>query len=137
MTSPQYVKELTSVYEEMYNPPGNEKVLEEKSEEHDFDIPKWARVLHKHKQEEDNKRPPHTAHVEQEVDAEEDENENTGVGSGLVNKYLDALELKNQSTDHQAQEYLKTIIDIVPTAVGGVNIHKIIKDAFIAGTKAR
>ncbi len=137
MTSPQYVNELSSVYTQMYNPTSPEKVLEEKSEDHDYDIPKWARVLHKHKQEKERKQGPHVVHVEPEEDAhEEDENEGVGVGSDFVGKYLDALEVKNQSVDHRAQQYLETIIDEVPTAVGGVNIHRVIKDAFIAGTKA-
>ena len=42
-----------------------------------------------------------------------------------------------ENVDHRAQKYLETIINEVPTAVGGVNIHRVIKDAFIAGTKAR
>jgi len=138
MTSPQYVNDLSTVYTQMYNSPNEEKVLEEKSKDHDYDIPKWARVLHKHKQEERRKQGPRTVHVEPQEDAwEEDENEDVGVGSDFVGKYLDALEVKNQSGDHRAQQYLETIIDEVPTAVSGKNIHRIIKDAFIAGTKAR
>jgi len=135
MTSPQYVNDLSSVYTQMYNT--SEKVLEEKSKDHDYDIPKWARTLAQHKEKEKLKQGPHVVHVEPEEDAhEEDENEGVGVGSDFVGKYLDALEVKNQSADHRAQQYLETIIDEVPTAVGGVNIHRIIKDAFIAGTKA-
>jgi len=130
MTDPLYVRDLNQIYTEMYTPSSKEKVLEEK--DHDYDIPKWARVLHKHKQEEGRSQPPHLAHQEPEADAEEDENEDVGVG-----KYLDGLEAKNQSADHQAQQYLETIIDEVPTAVGGVNIHTVIKKAFIAGTNAK
>ena len=71
MTSPQYVNDLSSVYTQMYNPTAPEKVLEEKSKDHDYDIPKWARVLHKHKQEEELKQGPHVVHVEPEEDAHE------------------------------------------------------------------
>jgi len=52
MTSPQYVNDLSSVYTQMYNPPAPEKVLEEKSKDHDYDIPKWARTLALHKEKE-------------------------------------------------------------------------------------
>jgi hypothetical protein len=136
MTSPQYVNDLSSVYTQMYN--SSEEVLEEKkSKDHNYDIPKWARTLALHKEKEKLKQGPYTVHVEPEEDAwEEEENGGVGVGSDFVGKYLDALEVKNQSADHRAQQYLETIIDEVPTAVGGVNIHRVIKDAFIAGTKA-
>jgi len=137
MTSPQYVNDLSSVYTQMYNPPAPEKVLEEKSKDHDYDIPKWARTLALHKEKEKLKQGPHVAHIEPEEDAhEEDENEGVGVGSDFVGKYLDALEVKNQSADHRAQQYLETIKGQVPAVANGVNIHTVIKDAFIAGTKA-
>ena len=141
MTDPRYVNKLSEIYTEMYVPSGKERPLTEKhscDEEHDYDIPKWKRLLNKHAQGEKFKRPPHVAHVEPREDADEsEENQDVGVGSDFMNKYLDGLEARNQSGDYQAQEYLESIIDDVPTAVGGVNIHRVIKDAFIAGTKAR
>ena len=51
MTNPQYVNNLSDIYTEMYNPSGKEKPLVEKhssDEEHDYDIPKWKRLLNKH-----------------------------------------------------------------------------------------
>jgi hypothetical protein len=143
MTRPQYVTDLSNVYTDMYNPPGKERPLMEKhscDEEHDYDIPKWKRLLNQHAKEEESRRAPHATQSHPREDASEDEehpNRDVGVGSDFANQYIDALELRNQSTGHQAQQYLETIIDDVPTAVGGVNIHSIIKDAFIAGTKAR
>jgi|TARA_R110000824_G_scaffold50667_2_gene141374 hypothetical protein len=96
MTSPQYVSEIGSVYTQMYNPPVCETVLEEKSKDqsndHDYDIPKWARILHKHKQEEARKRPPHAAHVEPREDAnEEEENEESDSKYSLVIKLVQEI----------------------------------------------
>ena len=149
MTRPQYITDLSNVYTEMYHPAGRERPLTEQQvkdihgqeEEHDYDIPKWKKLLNQHAEGERFKRPPHSAHHEAPVKVEE-ENEDIGVGSDLVGDYLDALEKKNilDDLDHGggdlAQEYLKTVIDKIPTAVGGVNIHSEIKKAFIAGTKA-
>ena len=141
MTSPRYVNDIGNVYAQMYNLPDGERVLEEKSKDDDYDIPKWARILHKHKQEEDRKQPPYTAHVEPEIEPEEDENENIRTGDNLANTYV---ELRNQAkvtelkiVEDQAQEYLKTVMDEVPGVVGGVNLHTEIKKAFIAGTNAK
>ena len=139
MTRPQYVRDISDVYIEMYNPPGNERPLTEKqmnNDEHDYDIPEWKRLLYKHAQKEDRKRPPHAAHAEPSVDAEEDENENIGVGSDFMASFLDDKEAQNREVDDSAQEYLKTIIDDIPTAVGGINIHKVVKDAFTAGARS-
>ena len=86
MTNPQYVNDIGSVYAQMYNP-ASEKVLEEKSKDHDYDIPKWARILHKHKQEEEFKQGPHCAHEDGHVDAEEENEEND-----LVRRYHDAVQ---------------------------------------------
>ena len=77
MTAPQYVNEISDVYAEMYKPKSTESVLEEKkSKDHDYDIPRWARILHKHKQEEKFKQGPHCAHDSGHVDAEEESEEN-------------------------------------------------------------
>ena len=141
MTDPRYVNNLSEIYTEMYRPAGKERPLTEKhscDEEHDYDMPRWKRLLNQHAQKEKFHRGPRAPHHEPREDADEsEENQDVGVGSDFMNKYLDGLEAKNQSADHQAQEYLESIIDDVPTAVGGVNIHRVIKDAFIAGTKAR
>jgi len=139
MTRPQYVRDLSDVYTEMYYPSGNERPLTEKqmnNDEHDYDIPEWKRLLHKHAQKEERKRPPHAAHVEPSVDAEEDENENIGVGSDFMTAFLDDKEAQNRELEHTAQDYLITIIDDIPTAVGGINLHRVVKDAFIAGVRS-
>jgi len=76
MTAPQYVNEISDVYAEMYNPPGNDRLLTEKEvndDKHDYDIPKWKRLLNQHAQAEKSKRPPHAAHVEPREDASEEE----------------------------------------------------------------
>jgi hypothetical protein len=140
MTNPQYVNNLAEIYTEMYNPSGRERPLtEDHNKDHDYDIPKWKRLLNQAAQKEKFHRGPRAAHREEPVSVEEEEhpNQDVGVGSDFMDKYLDGLEARNQSAGHQAQQYLETIIDNVPTAVGGVNIHSIIKDAFIAGTKAK
>ena len=148
MTSPQYVNDLSDVYTRMYNPPCHERPLNERFEpshhtnrevEEDED-PNWKKVLRKHAKKQKRHMGPTIADVSRDdiPDAEEsEENQDVGVGSDIMGRYLDVLELKNQSADHRAQQYLETIIDDVPTAVGGKNIHRIIKDAFVAGTKAR
>ena len=148
MTGPQYVNDLSDVYTRMYNHPGDERPLNERFEpsrhtnrevEEDGD-PNWKKVLRKHAKKQKRHMGPTVADVPRDniPDAEEsEENQDVGVGSDIMGRYLDALELKNQSADHQAQQYLETIIGDVPTAAGGKNIHRIIKDAFIAGTKAR
>jgi hypothetical protein len=139
MTDPRYVNNLADIYTEMYDPSGRERPLTEAhSEDHDYDMPRWKRLLNQHAQKEKFHRGQHPAVIEPREDPDEsEENQDVGVGSDFMNKYLDGLEARNQSGDHQAQEYLESIIDDVPTAVGGVNIHRVIKDAFIAGTKAR
>ena len=143
MIKPQYVRDISDVYTKMYNHPGEEKplVLQEKSPDVEDveETPSWKKILRGAAKKQNRKEPPYATQVEPHEDATEEEehsNQDVGVGSEFVGKYLDALELKNQSADHQAQEYLESVIDDVPTAVGGVNIHRVIKDAFIAGTKA-
>ena len=143
MTRPQYVREISDAYAGMYNAPTREQVVEEKSKDHDYDdIPEWKRRLNKLKQEEDRKRPPHTAHVEPAADAEEDENEDIGVGSDFMGAFLDAKEKKNREVDDAAQEYLRSVIndpdmENLPAAAGGVSIYSVIKDAFNAGAGRR
>ena len=139
MTRPQYVRDLSDVYTEMYYPSGNERPLTEKQmndDDHDYDIPEWKRLLHKHAQKEEHKRPPHAAYVEPSVDTEEDENENIGVGSEFMTAFLDDKEAQNREVDDAAQEYLKTIIDDIPAAVGGINLHSVVRDAFTAGARS-
>ena len=149
MIRPQYVTDLSNVYTEMYHPSGRERPLTEKQindDDHDYDIPKWKRLLNQHAKEEELKRPPHAAHADPGEDASEEEelpNQDVGVGSDVMGDYLDALEMQKQlvgdevKPEDQAQKYIEAIIDEVPTAVGGVNIHSEIKKAFIAGMKAR
>jgi len=141
MIKPQYVRDISDVYTKMYNHPGEEKplVLQEKAPDVE-ETPSWKKILRGAAKKQNRKEPPYSTHVEPRERATEEEerpNQDVGVGSELVGKYLDALELKNQSADHQAQKYLETIIDEVPTAVGGVNIHRVIKDAFIAGAQSK
>tara|TARA_R100001082_G_scaffold56632_1_gene31209 strand:- start:905 stop:1219 length:315 start_codon:yes stop_codon:yes gene_type:complete len=93
MTDPSYVSDINQVYTSMYNPQPSERVLEEKN--HDYDIPKWARLLHKHKQEKDQTGPPHIAHIEPEADAEE----------------------SNEEPEHKANQYVDSIIDIVKSEI--------------------
>ena len=149
MIRPQYVTDISNVYTEMYQPTGRERPLTEKQmndDDHDYDIPKWKRLLNQHAKEEELKRPPHAAHADPGEDASEEEelpNQDVGVGSDVMGDYLDALEMQKQlvgdevEPEDQAQKYIEAIIDEVPTAVGGVNIHSEIKKAFIAGMKAR
>ena len=113
MTDPRYVRSLSDIYTKMYNHPGEERPLIGENVE---DVPKWKRLLRNGLKEENRKKPPYAADVNDQEDASEEE--------------------ESSLADHQAQQYLETIIDEVPTAVGGVNIHRVIKDAFIAGTNA-
>jgi len=146
MTRPQYVRDISDAYTEMYTPPVNERPLTEKQMNNDDDhvdgIPKWQRLLQKHAQKEDRKRPPHGVHVEPAADAEEEENENIGVGSDFMKSYLDAKETQNREVDDAAQEYLRSVIndpdmENLPAAAGGVSIYSVIKDAFNAGAGRR
>ena len=117
MTDPRYVNALSDIYTSMYNHPGEEKPLVVQEGVSDVEkVPRWQKLLRAAVEDESRKRPPHAPHLEPREDASEEEESSTA--------------------DQQAQQYLETIIGTVPTAVGGVNIHRIIKDAFIAGTKA-
>ena len=111
------VRNLSDIYTKMYNHPGDEKPLSVQEESIDVEeTPKWQQLLRNGLKKENRKRPPYAPHHEPREDANEEE--------------------ESSIADHRAQQYLETIIDEVPTAVGGVNIHRVIKDAFIAGTKA-
>ena len=145
MIKPQYVRDICDVYTAMYNSPGDEKPLVLQEEALDVEkTPTWKKVLQRETKKQ-NRKPPYVTHVEPREDASEEEehpNKDVGVGSDMVTRYLDGLE-KNKaldssgsSADDQAQKYLETIINEVPTAVGGVNIHSVIKKAFIAGANA-
>jgi len=131
MTRPQYVRDISDAYAGMYNAPTREQVVEGKSKDHDYNIPEWQRLLNKHKQREDRKRPPHGVHVEPAASAEEEEN--IGVGSDFMTAFLDKKEAQNREVDDDAQEYLETIINEIPTS----DIHKVVKDAFTAGARSR
>ena len=101
MTDPQYVNNLSEIYTEMYNPSGKEKPLAEKhscDEEHDYDIPKWTRLLNQHARGEKFKRPPHIAHVGPREDAEE--NEEGSSTAELAMKYV--LELIGEAEHNEA-----------------------------------
>jgi|TARA_R110002020_G_scaffold230032_1_gene440808 hypothetical protein len=83
MTDPQYVNNLSDIYTEMYNTAGIERPLTEqqikrvdKEEEHDYDVPKWKRLLNQHAAGEKFKQPPYIGHVEGREDPEENEEEN-------------------------------------------------------------
>ena len=117
MTDPQYVNTLSDIYTSMYNHPGEEKPLVVQEGVSDVEkVPRWKQVLRDAAKDANRRRPPHATTVEPHVDASEEEESSTA--------------------DQRAQQYLETIIGKVPTAVGGVNIHRIIKDAFIAGIEA-
>ena len=110
-------KTLSDIYTSMYNPPGTEKPLVVQEDVSDVEeVPRWQQILRDEEKSESRKRPHNAPHHEPRRDASEEEESSTA--------------------DQQAQQYLETIIGTVPTAVGGVNIHRIIKDAFIAGIEA-
>jgi len=74
MTDPRYVSNLADIYTEMYNPSGKERPLTEAhSEDHDYDIPKWKRLLNQHAQKEKLHRGQHPVVIEPREDASEDE----------------------------------------------------------------
>ena len=121
MTNPQYVNDIGSVYAQMYNP-ASEKVLEEKSKDHDYDIPKWARILHKHKQEEEFKQGPHCAHEDGHVDAEEENEEND-----LVRRYHDAVQKRKiHDSDYRgaAQSKLTELVGQISKLKADYNIEE-------------
>lgn len=154
MTSPQYVNDLSSIYTRMYNHPGDERPLEENFEPSnkanvevvEDEDPNWKKLIRNGLKKQKRHMAPTIADVPRDniPDAhEEEENQDIGVGSDIMGNYLDALEKKNilDNVDQprhgdRAQEYLETVIDKIPTAVGGVNLHTEIKKAFLAGTKA-
>tara|TARA_R100000315_G_scaffold10575_1_gene3358 strand:+ start:827 stop:1165 length:339 start_codon:yes stop_codon:yes gene_type:complete len=99
MTSPQYVNKLSDIYTEMYNPSVKEKPLtEDHNKDHDYDIPRWARILNKHKEQEKYKRGPYTAHREEPVKVDEDAEESST--AELAMKYV--LELIGEAEHNEA-----------------------------------
>tara|TARA_R100001198_G_scaffold92244_1_gene71302 strand:+ start:1726 stop:2064 length:339 start_codon:yes stop_codon:yes gene_type:complete len=99
MTSPQYVNKLSDIYTEMYNPSVKEKPLtEDHNKDHDYDIPRWARILNKHKEQEKYKRGPYTAHREEPVKVDEDAEESST--AELAMKYV--LELIGEAEHNKA-----------------------------------
>ena len=123
MTAPQYVNEISDVYAEMYKPKSTESVLEEKkSKDHDYDIPRWARILHKHKQEEKFKQGPHCAHDSGHVDAEEESEEND-----LVSRYHDAVQRRKiHDSDYRgaAQSKLTELVGQISKLKDDYNIEE-------------
>ena len=154
MTGPQYINELASLYTRMYNHPGEERLLDENFEPSnkanvevvEDEEPNWKKTIRTGLKNQKRHMAPTVADVPRDdlSDAhEEEENQDIGVGSDIMSSYLGALEKKNilDNPDRprhgdRAQEYLKTVMDKIPTAAGGVNLHTEIKKAFLAGTKA-
>jgi hypothetical protein len=128
MTDPRYVNKLSEIYTEMYMPSGKERPLTEKhscDEEHDYDIPKWKRLLNQHAQKEKFHRGLRVAYREPREDADEsEENQDVGVDSEFVGKYLDALEKKNVLDDDDAHEVRKARKLIEHNIEGVMNYYK-------------
>tara|TARA_R100000315_G_C5120323_1_gene68726 strand:- start:34 stop:369 length:336 start_codon:yes stop_codon:yes gene_type:complete len=98
MTDPRYVNNLADIYTEMYNPSGKERPLTEAhSEDHDYDIPKWKRLLNQHAQKEKLHRGQHPVVIEPREDASEDEEAST---AELAMKYV--LELIGEAEHNEA-----------------------------------
>ena len=135
MTSPQYINDLASLYTRMHTHPGVKRPLAENfgpslstgpsvahgkdnREVEEDDEPDWKRLIRSGLKKQKRHMAPTIADVPRDniPDAEESE--------------------ENQNVLHKAQEYLESVINVIPIAVGGVNIHSEIKKAFIAGTRA-
>ena len=98
MTDPRYVSNLADIYTEMYNPSGKERPLTEAhSEDHDYDIPKWKRLLNQHAQKEKFNRGQYPVVIEPREDASEDEESST---AELAMKYV--LELIGEAEHNEA-----------------------------------
>ena len=98
MTDPRYVNNLADIYTEMYNPSGKERPLTEAhSEDHDYDIPKWKRLLNQHAQKEKLHRGQHPVVIEPREDSSEDEEAST---AELAMKYV--LELIGEAEHNEA-----------------------------------
>jgi hypothetical protein len=99
MTDPCYVNNLADVYTEMYNPSSRERPLTEAhSEDHDYDMPKWKRLLNQHAQKEKFYRGPRAAHRDEPVKIEEDAEESST--AELAMKYV--LELIGEAEHNEA-----------------------------------
>jgi len=98
MTDPRYVNNLADIYTEMYIPSSRERPLtESRSEDHDYDMPDWKRLLHQHAQKEKFHRGPRAPHHEPREDASEDEESST---AELAMKYV--LELIGEAEHNEA-----------------------------------
>ena len=82
MTDPRYVRSLSDIYTKMYNHPGEEKPLIVEDVE---DVPKWKRLLRNGLKEENRKKPPYAADVN---DQEEEENSKASLAIKLVLELL-------------------------------------------------
>ena len=101
MTDPRYVNNLSEIYTEMYRPEGKERPLTEKhscDEEHDYDMPRWKRLLNQHAQKEKFYRGPRAAHRDEPVKIEEDAEESST--AELAMKYV--LELIGEAEHNEA-----------------------------------
>ena len=113
MTDPRYVNNLADIYTEMYNPSGKERPLTEAhSEDHDYDIPKWKRLLNQHAQKEKLHRGQHPVVIEPREDASEDEEAST---AELAMMYIRML-IDEAETDASAAGALAEIRDLVKYA---------------------
>ena len=111
MTDPQYVNNLANIYTEMYNPASKEKPLTEAhNQDHDYDMPRWKRLLHKEAQREKFYRGPRAPHKEEPVKVEEDAEEHST--AKLAIKYIRML-IDEAETDASAAAALADIRDIV------------------------
>jgi len=105
MTDPRYVSNLADIYTEMYNPSGKERPLTEAhSEDHDYDMPKWKRLLNQHAQKEKFYRGPRAAHRDEPVKIEEDAEESKSLTLNeeeinVVQEALTRLEPESFSRD--------------------------------------
>ena len=81
MTDPRYVRSLSDIYTKMYNHPGEEKPLIVEDVE---DVPKWKRLLRNGLKEENRKKPPYAADVNDQEDASEEEEENSKASLAIL-----------------------------------------------------
>jgi len=126
MISPQYVNELASLYTQMNSHPGEERPLVESlkpsnkpnQEVIEDEEPEWKRLIRNGLKKQKRHMAPTVADVPRDNLPDAEENE------------------EHPYIAHKAQEYLESVLNDVPTAAGGVNIHSEIKKAFIAGARA-
>ena len=107
MTDPRYVRSLSDIYTKMYNHPGEEKPLIVEDVE---DVPKWKRLLRNGLKEENRKKPPYAADVNDQEDASEEEEENSK--ASLAIKLVLEL-LGEEEHDEAAANAIYMIRDLV------------------------